>query len=182
MSCATVGATIRYTTNGSTPTSTTGTVYDTPITITSTTTVKARAFYTGMNDSEVASGVYSMVQSIYFGASPNPALDAFGITELAGTRSGSSPAGLYTITNPSGPELYLYLCWADSLTYQPRSGDGFVLDGLSMNGDFAGASEGYDQLENNWPFMLVTISGVAYRVYRTKYKLGAYTFNITVNV
>jgi hypothetical protein len=58
MSCATSGATIRYTTNGSDPTSS-STVYSGPLTLSATTTLKARAFKSGMTDSAVASGTYT---------------------------------------------------------------------------------------------------------------------------
>ncbi len=45
ISTATAGATIRYTTNGSLPTETNGTVYSGPLTIDRTTTIRARAFH-----------------------------------------------------------------------------------------------------------------------------------------
>lgn len=45
ISTATTGATIRYTTNGSLPTETNGTVYTGPLTIDRTTTIRARAFF-----------------------------------------------------------------------------------------------------------------------------------------
>lgn len=59
ISCATSGATIRYTTNGSDPTSSSA-VYTGPITVSSTTTVRARAFRAGMSDSAVASATYTI--------------------------------------------------------------------------------------------------------------------------
>ncbi len=60
ISTSTGGATIRFTTDGSTPTSTTGTVYTGPITISSTTTVRAIASLSGMSDSSVASATYTI--------------------------------------------------------------------------------------------------------------------------
>jgi hypothetical protein len=60
ISTTTGGATIRYTTDGSTPTSTTGTVYSDPVAIDSTKTLKAIAYQTGMTDSEVTSGTYTI--------------------------------------------------------------------------------------------------------------------------
>src|SRR5207237_6259328 len=50
----TAGASIRYTTDGSTPTSTTGTLYSGPVTIGTTTTLKAIAFASGFSDSAVS--------------------------------------------------------------------------------------------------------------------------------
>ena len=49
------GTTVRYTTDGSTPTSSTGTVYSSPFSIVADCTVKAIAYQTGCTDSEVVS-------------------------------------------------------------------------------------------------------------------------------
>jgi len=57
---ATTGASIRYTTDGTTPTSTIGTLYSTPVAITASATLKAIAYKTGYVDSPVASGVYTI--------------------------------------------------------------------------------------------------------------------------
>ena len=54
------GATIRYTTNGTTPSSTVGTVYSSAVSITSTSTLQAIAYETGLTNSAVASGVYTI--------------------------------------------------------------------------------------------------------------------------
>lgn len=59
ISTTTSGATIRYTTNGSTPTSSSGTVYSSPVSISSNTTLKAIAYKGGMSDSSVSSDVYT---------------------------------------------------------------------------------------------------------------------------
>ena len=58
ISCATAGATIHYTTDGSAPTETSAT-YSTPLNITATTTVKAIAVKSGMTNSEVATATYT---------------------------------------------------------------------------------------------------------------------------
>ena len=54
----TANATIRYTTDGSTPTKTTGTVYTTAIPVSTTTSINAIAYATGFNDSDVVPGKY----------------------------------------------------------------------------------------------------------------------------
>ena len=60
LSCATSGAAIRYTTDGSTPSETAGTVYSTALSITSTTHLKAIAYLSGMFDSPMANGLYTI--------------------------------------------------------------------------------------------------------------------------
>ena len=61
INCATEGATIYYTIDGSTPT-TSSSVYTTPLTISETTTVKAMATKADMIDSNVASATYTIQQ------------------------------------------------------------------------------------------------------------------------
>jgi len=61
----TVGASIHYTTDGSTPSETAGTLYATPVTVSSTETIQAMAYGTGWLDSPVASAVYTIVPNVY---------------------------------------------------------------------------------------------------------------------
>lgn len=62
--CETEGSTIKYTTDGSTPTPTHGTEYTVPVTIgVGITTLKAMAYKAGMWDSGVVSGVYTVVKA-----------------------------------------------------------------------------------------------------------------------
>jgi MYXO-CTERM domain-containing protein len=56
----TSGASIRYTTDGSTPTETNGTLYSSPVSISSTTTLMAIAYKAGITDSTVTSGTYTI--------------------------------------------------------------------------------------------------------------------------
>jgi hypothetical protein len=58
LTCATPDATIRYTTNGTAPTATNGTVYTAPIAITGTTVLRAAAFANGYTASPVATQSY----------------------------------------------------------------------------------------------------------------------------
>jgi len=57
---ATSGAAIRYTTNGATPTPTSGAAYSGPVTISVTTTLKAIAYKSGMTDSSVTTATYTI--------------------------------------------------------------------------------------------------------------------------
>ena len=63
LSCATEGATIRFTLDGSVPTAS-STPYTAPIALTATTTVKARAYAEGMNPSAVATATYTYVDPV----------------------------------------------------------------------------------------------------------------------
>ena len=63
ITCATAGATIRYTLDGSDPTATSD-AYSAPIAISATTTVKARAYKAEMNPSAVASATYTLTEPV----------------------------------------------------------------------------------------------------------------------
>jgi hypothetical protein len=58
MTTTTAGASIRFTTDGSAPSPTEGTLFTTPITISATTTVRAIAFLGGMTDSPITTERY----------------------------------------------------------------------------------------------------------------------------
>ncbi len=60
----TPGATIRYTTNGATPTATTGSLYSSPIRITRTTTLRAAAFKLGLDSTNVDTQTYLFTDDI----------------------------------------------------------------------------------------------------------------------
>ncbi len=61
---ATGGATIRYTTNGTTPTISTGTVYSGPVTVSATGTLKAIAYNGVITPSQVTSAAYIIDESV----------------------------------------------------------------------------------------------------------------------
>ena len=69
ISCDTDGASIRYTTDDSNPTSSTGTLYESAFNITSTTTVKAIAYKDGYSDSDVASENFTVYTVTFNGNS-----------------------------------------------------------------------------------------------------------------
>jgi chitinase len=59
ITCATSGAEIRYTTDGTEPTASSA-LYSSPITVSSTTTIKAKAFMTGMTSSTTVTQTYTI--------------------------------------------------------------------------------------------------------------------------
>ena len=61
---ATPGATIRYTTNGEAPTVATGTVYAAPLAISSTTVLRAAAFKTGWDQTDVDTHTYIFLDDV----------------------------------------------------------------------------------------------------------------------
>lgn len=71
IACATSGATVRYTTDGTEP-SATSTIYTTALTVSVSATVKAKAFKAGMTDSATAMAVYTIA------ASPSPITQTIG--------------------------------------------------------------------------------------------------------
>jgi hypothetical protein len=60
LSTTTPGATIRYTTDGSAPTPTTGIAYSAPVVVNASMTLRAIAYLTNWNDSAMASATYTM--------------------------------------------------------------------------------------------------------------------------
>lgn len=99
ISSVTTGATIRYTTDGSTPSSTAGTLFTSTIALAATTTLKAIATKTGMTDSDEASATFTLHDPIVAGAGADAAvnLDANPVgvnTTLNGSATGGD--GSYT--------------------------------------------------------------------------------------
>lgn len=109
LATATTGATIRYTTNGVDPTSA-STAYTAPIAVSATTTVKARAFKTGMNDSAVATATYTITTT----GTGNVLTSGVPVTGLSGALNSELT---YKITVPAGQTM---------LTVQTSGGTGDV--------------------------------------------------------
>jgi regulation of enolase protein 1 (concanavalin A-like superfamily) len=115
ISTATSGASIRYTTDGSTPTETHGTVYSSPVSIGATTTLQALAYKSGDVDSPVSSAVYT----ISAGSLPSGWTDSdIGGPGVAGSASYS--AGTFTVLG-SGTDIY---GTADQFNYASQSVSG----------------------------------------------------------
>ena len=97
---STGGASINYTTNGTTPSSTVGTVYASPVSITATSTLQAIAYETGLTNSAVTSGTYT-IQC----AAPafNPAAGTFTTSTSVTITTSTGGASIRYTTNGTTP-------------------------------------------------------------------------------
>ena len=82
---ATAGAAIRYTTDGTDPTATTGTLYSGPVSISSTTTLKAIAYAGGYEPSLVNTADYTITSSTQ-------------VADIATLRAQTTGSNVYTLT------------------------------------------------------------------------------------
>jgi glucose/arabinose dehydrogenase len=114
----TSGATIRYTTDGSLPSSTVGTVYTGPIPVSSTTTIKAIAYASGMSDSPVSSATYNILAS-------------YTISASAGANGSISPSGSVSVTQGANQIFAI----------TPNSGN--VVADVTVDGTSVGAVTSY---------------------------------------
>ena len=107
---ATSGASIRYTTNGSTPSSTVGTVYSTPLSIGSTTTLKAIAYKSGTSDSTITTGAYT----INAGGGSIGSISREVWTGISGTTVANTPVGTAPNITDTLPNFEAPTNWADN--------------------------------------------------------------------
>ena len=101
ISSSTSGATIYYTTNGTTPT-TSSTVYSSPITVSANETVEALAVKSGYNNSTVGSAAYVINGTV---ATPtfSPAAGSYGPAQTVTISSSTSGTTIYYTTNGTTP-------------------------------------------------------------------------------
>ena len=100
ISTTTSGATIRYTTDGSTPSETNGVVYTGPVTISSNTMLQALAYANGMTDSPVASAAYTILCAL---PTFSPANGTFTSSVPVTISTATSGATIRYTTNGSTP-------------------------------------------------------------------------------
>ena len=102
ISSATSGASIRYTTDGSTPTETAGTLYSTPIAVSSAMTINAIAYESGMIDSAVATASYSITGSSWYNiAWSNRKAITINGSQVSGTTNLVNFPVLVSLTDPN---------------------------------------------------------------------------------
>lgn len=99
LSCVTGGATIRYTTDGTDPTSSSN-VYSSAISVGQTMTIKAKAFKDGLTDSDIASATYTL-KCVAPTFSPDASTVSYGSEITLSSTTGSST--IYYTTNGDTP-------------------------------------------------------------------------------
>jgi alpha-tubulin suppressor-like RCC1 family protein len=102
ISCATSGATIYYTTDGSTPT-TSSTKYTAPLTVASTTTINALATATGVHNSSVATATYTINLPSVATPTFSPAAGTYTGVQQATISCATSGATIYYTIDGSTP-------------------------------------------------------------------------------
>ncbi len=146
LSSLTTGASIRYTTNGSVPTPTTGTVYQGPFTVATTTTVNAIAYRSDLAPSFVAPATYTIgaATATQLLEAESLALTSFG----AGTSvesDGPASGGKWSKLNGSGVGQYVEYttpalpAGSYTLDFRYKTGGSrarhtFLLDGVQLGG------------------------------------------------
>lgn len=123
ITCSTKDAVIRYTTNGYDPSSSSP-QYKDPLTLTQSTTLKARAYKTGMSDSSVVTGVYKqLVATPKFSAAPGTSLDAPLVVKIECATSGAKIRYTTNGYDPttSSPEYKGPLTIQDTVTLKARA-------------------------------------------------------------
>jgi sugar lactone lactonase YvrE len=113
----TAGASIRYTTDGSTPSETIGTVYTVAVSINATTTLKAIAYDAGLADSAVATAVYVInVGGVVSAPSFSPAGGTFSTSQSVTIASATSGASIRYTTDGSAPSEVLGTLYSGAVT------------------------------------------------------------------
>ncbi|MGD0938418.1 MAG: chitobiase/beta-hexosaminidase C-terminal domain-containing protein [Terracidiphilus sp.] len=102
ISDATSGATIYYTTNGTTPT-TSSTKYTSPVTVSATETLKAIAVETGYTNSAVATAVYTIAPATLPAPTFSPAAGTYTSSQSVTISDATSGTTIYYTTNGTTP-------------------------------------------------------------------------------
>jgi hypothetical protein len=108
ISTTTPGASIRYTTDGSTPTETTGTLYTSPVAVSNSTTINAIAYASGLADSPIALATYTLA------AGP-------AITRVQFAHSYPGNAVAFAGNNIAGDAIVVVASWAGGAPTPPPS-------------------------------------------------------------
>ncbi|HXB02993.1 MAG TPA: chitobiase/beta-hexosaminidase C-terminal domain-containing protein [Opitutaceae bacterium] len=113
----TAGSSIRYTTDGSTPSETLGTLYTVAVPINVSTTLKAIAYKTGLADSAVATAVYIInIPGTVSAPVFTPAGGTFSTSQAVTIASSTSGASIRYTTDGSTPSSVLGTVYSGTIT------------------------------------------------------------------
>jgi len=202
LSTLTNSGTIRYTTDGSTPSETNGTVYTGPITVSGSETIQAIAYASGLTDSAIASATYNISTTA---AAPvfSPPGGAYGSGQSVSISSTTPGATIYYTTNgttPSGTNGTLYTApivvnastnfeavatasgivnsLASSANYVISTSGSFATPSLSATATGASEVEQTDSTIGNWEALEATGSGQYIQYYINGLAPGSYDFRM----
>ncbi len=171
MACTTPASSIWWTNNGATPVPGVSTEYTAPILTNTSTTYKAIAS-SGLGNSPIRTGVYTLVASlpVYWGFSPSTTLNEAGILALQNTSNESDAFRNFTFQAGSTEDDYYFFSFPAAFA-SPAAGNGFFY--ISSPVSMAGTADGYtDGPVNGWYFTNVTVGGIAHHLYRSFQQLG----------
>jgi hypothetical protein len=166
ISTSTSGATIRYTTDGSTPTSTTGTVYSGPVTISSSSTLKAIAYEAGFVDSNVATATYTINTGTTVSAA-----DGFVNIPMSVSETGTFTATIDAVPSISPSNTTIGLCQGAQTAYTGLA----CVARFNASGDIDARNGGAYAAASTIPFS----AGVSYH-FRFVVNVSTHTYSLYV--
>lgn len=142
ISCATNGASIYYTTDGTNPAADNGTLYTTPFTVDNTCTVKAIAVAEGYSNSSIASATYIIPYNVD---------NIAGFIAAADTQTPITITGAVTAVYMNGRNLYIKDDSGAILVYDSND---VVTDSKYSNGDIITGVSGVYTTQNGLPELI----------------------------
>ena len=134
LSSATSGATIYYTTDGSSPT-TSSSVYSSPISVSSTTTIKAFAVKSGMNNSTLATATYTINTSTQYAVTFIPGSGTCSTTTMSGSSGTSITLPTATPSSECAAMGWSFVGWASSSVNETNTAPTLLTGSYTINGN-----------------------------------------------
>jgi hypothetical protein len=148
LSCATEGASIYYTTDGSEPTEASA-LYEAPLVLTETTTLKARAFRASYYPSETASALFTRAYTL---------ADAVGCRQLLFATGGDAPWFMQSAVVREGPDA----AQSGAIGDRQSSWMETSVEGPGTLSFHWKVSCEDDTLFDDWDYVAVTVNGIEF--------------------